>query len=247
MQLRSEAIDRWWPTTQALDLVEGGVEAVAQAVHAEVSRFLKGDPVATKWRSFPHLDAAFGAAPRFANVPTFYLVVPTRSKWTVLWNNSSLCDGYDSLCWCLTQNHGFTSLHWSAHDNWTTFQSGAAFTHRRLVGSTVAERSVYCGQEDKRWLFRQSGEPLPEESLETYALRRKRDRLNEAILAGLLARLGARPWSEDFYALPERPCFLLERKSPPSSVIVTTREEVLGRANNQMRLTPPAQVRERRS
>ncbi len=92
---------------------------------------------------------------------------------------------------------------------------------------------MYCGQEDKRWVFRQSGEPLPEESSETYGLRRKRDRLNEQLLAALLARLGARPWQEDFYALPETRCFVLERRSPPPSILFRTREEVIVRASGR--------------
>ncbi len=91
MNLRSESIRRWWPTTQSLDLVEGAVEAVAAAVETEVGRFLKDEVVLTSWEGFPLLDAAFQAAPEFANVPTFYLVLPSRSRWTVLWNNSFLC------------------------------------------------------------------------------------------------------------------------------------------------------------
>src|SRR6185503_5189563 len=120
---RDKVIQKWWPTTQALDLVEGSVEAVAAAVHAEVSRFITNDPIKTSWESFASLNTAFEAAPEFTNVPTFYLVLPTHSKWSVLWNNSFLCDGYDSLCHCLTMNHRLTTVHWSAHDEWTTFQS----------------------------------------------------------------------------------------------------------------------------
>lgn len=45
MQLRSEPIERWWPTTQSLDLVEGDIEAVAGAVGAEVARILEDEPV----------------------------------------------------------------------------------------------------------------------------------------------------------------------------------------------------------
>ena len=227
MQLRGGAIRRWWPTTQSLDLVEGSVEAVAEAVHAEVTRFIKGEALITSWQAFPSLDEAFQAAPEFANVPTFYLVLPSRSRWTVLWNNSFLCDGYDSLCSCLTRNHRLTTVHWSAHDQWTTFQSGAGFHHRRWDGSTVVERSVQAMQEDKRWLFDQSGPPLPEEELGAYVARRKRDRLNETRVAQLLARLDASPWSEDFYGLPDQRCFVLQRTQAPPTVIRKRPSEVL--------------------
>ena len=80
--LRSDAIQRWWPATQSLDLVEGPPDRVAAAVHTEVSRLLGRERLETSWESFANLDAAFGAPPDFANVPTVYLVLPTRSRWT---------------------------------------------------------------------------------------------------------------------------------------------------------------------
>lgn len=182
---------RWWPSTQSLDLVEGSVEAVADAVHAEYSRFLNGERINASWSQFRDIDEAFRSVPEFRNAPTCILVLPTRSKWTVLWNNSFLCSGYDSLCWCLSSHHHLTTLHWSAHDEWTTFQSGASFTHRRHNGTTLVERSVYCGQEDERWVFYAAGQPLDEEDVSDYNARRRRDRLNERSLLALLSRLGA--------------------------------------------------------
>jgi hypothetical protein len=234
MPLRSEAIDKWWPTTQALDLVEGSVEAVAAAVDAEVRRFLKGENAVSSWKACASVDHALEHAPEFANVPTFYLVLPTRSRWTVLWNNSFLCNGYDSLCWCLTKNHGLTTIHWAAHDECTTFQRGASFRHRHRDSTGVVERSVYVAQEDKRWHFHASGPPLPQEDVSTYAARRKRDRLNEAIVVQLLSRLGASPWSEDFYAFPEERCFVLQRPNSPGTVQRRSASEVLRQANKRM-------------
>lgn len=102
------------------------MEVVAAAMQEEVRRFIAGEAITTSWETFSNLDAAFRSASEFANVPTIYLVLPTLSKWSVLWNNSFLCDGYDSLCHCLTKNHGLTTVHWSAHDEWTSFQSGQA-------------------------------------------------------------------------------------------------------------------------
>jgi hypothetical protein len=49
MELRSDSIRKWWPTTQSLDLVEGPVEAVAHGVETEVKRFVDGESVATSW------------------------------------------------------------------------------------------------------------------------------------------------------------------------------------------------------
>jgi len=227
MSFRSEVIQRWWPTTQSLDLVEGAAENVAAAVHEEVGRFLPGEAIVTSWEQFADLDSAFRSAPEFANVPTVYLVLPSHSRWSVLWNNSFLCDGYDSLCWCLTAHHTLTTIHWSAHDDWTSFQSGACFIHRRESAGKVVERAVHAAQTDDRWDFRSAGEPLPEEDLGGYATRRKRDRLNEERVSALLCRLGATPWLEQFYSLPEKPVFVLRRDDPPSTVIRRSREDVL--------------------
>ena len=52
-------------------------------------------------------------------------------------------------------------------------------------------------------------------------------RLDERRLIALLERLGARPWQEDFYALPGR-FFVLRRTAVPPAVIRRTRVEVLG-------------------
>ena len=214
MPIRSDVIQRWWPTTQSLDLVLGATDAVAAAAEAEIRRFVDGARVVASWERFPDLESAFRAAPHFTNSPSVFLVLPTRSPWTVLWNNSFLCDGYDSLCWNLTTRHGFRTLHWEAHDEQTTMQPGASFTHRAMRDDALIERSVYAAQEDTRWLFHAVGEPLPEEDQAAYAARRKRDRLNESAMVQLLARLGAHPWAEDFYALGDGACRVIRIVDP---------------------------------
>jgi hypothetical protein len=225
--IRTPALRRWWPTTQALDLVEGDVATVAAALHAETTRVLKGERLAAAWTRCATLDDAFDTAGEFTNVPTHWLVLPTRSRWSVLWNNSFLCDGYDSLCHCLTAFHGLTTLHWSAHDATTTFQPGAAFTHRRVVAGAIAKRTVCVACTDGRWSFDAIGERLPEEDLATYGARRVRDRLNEAAIASLLARLGAAPWDEAFYALGRHDVFVLRRPAAPATVLRRARHDVV--------------------
>nr|WP_315468715.1 hypothetical protein [uncultured Undibacterium sp.] len=225
-ELRSQSIQKWWPTTQALDLVEGDCDVVAKAVHGEVSRFCGEEVVDGDWEIFPNLDAAFGAANEFANVPTFYLVIPTFSKWVVLWNNSFLCDGFDSLCHCLTINHALTTLHWSAHDEWTSMQSGAVFSYRYVKDGDVFERTVQTAQQDRKWMFFESGKPLVEEDLQLYKTRIKRDRLNEERVSQLLARLGAFPWSEEFYDF-SKPIFVIRRRMKPPTIVTRNRKDVL--------------------
>jgi len=91
------------------------------------------------------------------------------------------------------------------------------------------ERSVYCAQEDKRWHFHAAGIPLAEESLEQYSAPRKRDRLNEAGMIALLRRLGADPWIDGFYAVPECKIFVLQRLEIPTTITLRPREDVLRR------------------
>ena len=217
----------WWPSTQSIDLVRGSVERVAAAVEIEFRRFAGSAPVNSDWKEFDTLDGVFSSPAYFTNVVTFIAVLPTKSDWVALWNNSFLCDGYDSLCWCLTRNHEMTTLHWSAHDDTTTFQPGSQLTHRRWHNGKVDERSVACIRQDRRWLFVESGEPIPEEDTQAYSARRKHERLGEASLMDLLLRLGAAPWTAAFYSVPGRPVFLLFRGLPPAA-ITRSRDAVLG-------------------
>ncbi len=225
--IRAPAIQKFWPTTQSLDLVRGSVDLVATGIEAEVRRFAAGARIEAGWRRFADISEALSSCMEYTNIPTMFIVFPTNSPWSVIWNNSFLCDGYDSLCWCLTKNHGLTTLHWASHDESTTFQPGTSFIYRTIHDGTVCERSVSCTQEDARWLFTQSGVSLPEENVSLYGAKRKRDRLNEAEMVQLLGRFGARPWDESFYCLPKQDCFVLHRTEFPSSVVRRSPGEVI--------------------
>ena len=221
---------RWWPTTQSLDLIEGPIRSVADAAAAEFAKIADyvGDNHSAAWRSFEELDAAFASVPYFDNVGSQLLLLPTHSKWVVMWNNSFLCSGFDRFCLALTSHHALNTIHWSAHDDWTTFQSGALFHFRRMGPDGLVQRLVQTAQTDRRWDFFERGNPLPEEDLAGYGARRKRDRLNERRLIELLARFGAEPWNEAFYALPEREAFILSRPLPEKA-IRRSRDDVIAR------------------
>ena len=156
MILRSETIQQWWPTTQALDIVKGpGWRWSPPPCKRKSDALLQAEPLPPPHgKPFLTWMRHFAAPQSSPTCRPFILVLPTHSKWSVLWNNSFLCDGYDSLCHCLTKNHGLTTVHWSAHDQWTSFQSGAGFTHRRQVGAKVVEPScLTAAQDNNRWLF----------------------------------------------------------------------------------------------
>ena len=224
---RSPTVTKWWPLAQSLDLIEGSSDHVAAAIEVELSRIVEGEEVRRTTVTCTDLDSVFALAPELSTVPTMFVVVPTHSKWSILWVNSALCDGYDALCHCLTANHGLTTLHWSAHDDATTFQPGAGFTFRSMSRGGIEKRSVQSARNDGRWVFVEIGAPLPEEDISLYSSPQKRERLNESSMQALLERLGARPWRDDFYALPGD-CHVVARPNPPASVKRVAVASVLG-------------------
>lgn len=145
----------------------------------------------------------------------------------MIWNNSFLCDGYDSLCHCLTNRHGLTTIHWSSHDEATTFQTGSLFHFRKLVNNQVQERTVQVAKNDSKWEFFEIGEPLAVEDQQSYTARLKRDRLNEEKMTKLLEAVGASPWQEDFYVVNKKPVYVIRRMNPPNTVIKRQRREVI--------------------
>ena len=207
-------LEAWWPVTRSLDLVQGPLEVVADAVSAEFQKFAGNSKVVGKWKNFDDLGAVFSSTPYLSNVVTFIAVLPTNSDWVALWCNSSLCDGYDALCWCLSHNHKLTTIHWSANDEEAIFQPGSSFTHRAWRDGEVKERSVACIREDRRWLSVETGERIPDEDPSASAPGRTRNYSGEKRLMALLARLGARPREASFYSVPGRPVFLLSRPLP---------------------------------
>ncbi len=222
---KSKVFQQSWPLGQSLDLVRGDVEIVARAVRTEVEKFTDGEQVGVDWIRFPGLSTIFERDNTFTNIPTIFYVLPTDSEWTVLWNNSFLCDGYDSLCYCLTHDHGLKTIHWCSHDDTTTFQPGSTFTYRSTADSIVTERNVYCGCNDGRWKFGHSGAPLDEENLELYKANSQKDRFNELVLMELLAKLGAYPWSKNFYDFSSS-AYRLERLNYPPRIIKRSREQI---------------------
>lgn len=220
-----------------MDLVRATAERTAEAVLGEYRSFaaaapgvlpkLLGSRVSVEWIERDSLGSALALVDRFDAHITRTLVLPTRGEWTVLWHNSLLCDGYDSLCVCLSRFRGLTTIHWSASDSITTVQAGAMFHLREPTPQGVRERRVQAAQEDRRWRFFEMGDPLPEEDVEGYAARRIRDRLNETRLAALLRRLGAEPWNEDSYAFPGKVAMISRPLPGPARSTVRLRSEVL--------------------
>jgi hypothetical protein len=209
-----------WPLPGGLDFAKGGFSVVAAAVEAELRRFHGGEPLAKKTRSFRSMVEVFAAPEMLDNVGLHCFVVPTRSAWVGIWTSTFLCGGYDSLAWCLAQNHGLETVHFHCSENGAWCQPGTVFTHR----AKGEERSIAAIQEDRRWIFFQSGQPRPEEDVRRYERRKIRERWNSEALLSLLGRIGIRPWSEDYYDFSV-PLLHLERREAPPSIIRMTRQQ----------------------
>lgn len=208
----------WFPLGVSIDLVEGDLPVVADAVRTQVRRWTGREPLVESEHPFSGWRSLFGSVESFTNVPTKFYCIPTNSRWTALWTNCFLCSGYDSLCLCLTKNHGLRSIHWKASDESGIFQPGSNFCHRMIDSeSEVAERTVHCSRQDSKWVFHEIGKPLPEEDLTLYKERIKKKRFNEPILLELLARLGAEPRNERFYDFT-RPARIIERTGFPDTI-----------------------------
>lgn len=190
----------YWPFLISLDLVRAPADNCAAAVEAEFSGFARGEPIHTTTFPFESLEQLFSRPDKFFVSPTRIYVVPTVTEWTVLWNNSFHCTAYDSLCYCLTLNHGIETLHFQSSDSDAFYLAGSLIRHRLPGESQSIERSLQASKNDSsRWVWHESGPVQPYENIDNYTARLKRNRLNEAILADYLATLGCDPRKESVY------------------------------------------------
>jgi hypothetical protein len=218
--MMDDVFREYWPLPSGLDFAKGGFAVVAAAVETEVRRFIRGEPLSKHEMTVRDMNGVFGVPSFLDNVGLHYFIVPTHSAWTAIWTSTFLCSGYDSLSSCLTKNHDLETIHFSSSNGNAWFQPGTVISHRTKIG----ERHVAAIQEDTRWIFHESGTPLPEENLTQYRKRKIRDRWNSEALLMLLCRIGIRPWSVDYYDL-SRPVIHLERVAAPLSVNRITRQE----------------------
>lgn len=209
---KDQVIEDWWPLGQAMILVRAPVKTVAIALGAEVNRLEKKGRLECPrgWVAMRSLDELFRGTETFTISPTHCYALPTKTRWTVLWNNEFARWGDDSLAHRLTIFHALETVSFCSSDRTSTQLAGTHVTFRRPTGDeNPTRRNVYCCSQGSRWHFEQHGEPLPEEDLERYERSPKRERLNEQGLMELLERLGAAPWRESAYDFSQ-PCFRIQ-------------------------------------
>ena len=116
------------------------------------------------------------------------ILAPTRSPWLGMFDYGMR--SHDYVAQLLSKDAGCRAVVvWLSDDN------------RRLdiYDSGRAIRHIQASDQDGRWEFYQSGEPLPFEDLEAYERRRVRDRFTPEMLDAYCAALGLRPFDPDFY------------------------------------------------
>jgi hypothetical protein len=209
---KDEVFEDWWPLAQAMTLVRAPIRSVAKALTADGQRAKErtGAIYEFDWIRRSSIDDVFRSIEKFTDWPTLTWALPTRGRWTVIWNNYSLCTGHKTLARWLTRFQKLETIYFYSTDKNSTQLAGTLFTRCMPDKSEdVIEREVYCCNHGSRWGFEQHGTPLPEEDLERYNARRKRERLNEAGLMDLLERLGVHPWRESTYDFGQ-PCFCMK-------------------------------------
>jgi hypothetical protein len=89
-------------------------------------------------------------------------------------------------------------------------------------------RSICAAKDGGHWVFEQSGEPYPFESLAAYEKPRKRDRFTRGLLQEYLANFGIRPFADDFFVVSDQvPAFVLQRSRRANDPPEFTLDEVV--------------------
>ena len=135
------------------------------------------------WEDARTLENIFAAGISSPNI-----LAPTRSSWLGIFDYNMR--SHDYVAQLLSKDAGCTAVVVWLSD-----------TNRRLdiYDSGRATRHIQASDQDGRWEFDQSGEPLPFEDLEAYQRRRVRDRFTPEMLEAYCAALGLRPFDPDFY------------------------------------------------
>lgn len=130
-------------------------------------------------------------------------VLVSADNWTAFFDNHQyewLAAGkLFVLCERLKVSTCFFSFE---HDRASEQYGEASFNYSRFNNGLeipVIERQVMLSK-DGRWKFEEFGEPMPFENLERYAMRKKRDRLNEEVLISYGKAIGIAFWDIATYA-----------------------------------------------
>ncbi|MCL2147741.1 MAG: hypothetical protein FWH47_00135 [Methanomassiliicoccaceae archaeon] len=210
-----------FPLTQSFGLVLGDATEVADAIFNEMRKYTKDEngieldrPILGNFD-----DAIYNN--KFTVPITRVIAFPTRTEWTIIWNNSFLCDGWDSLCYNLTRSCNYDTFHFCSHDAITTMLPGSYFYYRWVENEVLKERYAWaCKNDSGRWEFIEKGETRYFETVEDYEDRMIKNRLNEDKMEKIFDKMGINPWERTSYRYNE-PYFQITRTKYPE----TTKEK----------------------
>jgi hypothetical protein len=189
-----------WPLTQSFELVNGNTKDVSKAIFKEILRYTKNeDGIILNKNNLINISDIF-LNNVFTNYPTKILILPTITEWVIIWSNSFVCDGFDTLCYNLTNLYKFDTLHFNSHDTATTLLPGTVFHYRYYKNDEIKERYVQtCVNDYGKWEFFQKGEKCNFEDDSYYKNRYIKNKLNEKIIRMIFNNIGVNPWDEKTY------------------------------------------------
>jgi hypothetical protein len=215
--------DRWAPVTSEMGFLETDAEHAARAYTAWQAGLPMNDGVAIEVRPVTagSLEQALSALlPLTDSEIQRHLFIPTRSPWTAYVENGLRGTDASSAMAVMARRLGCRGMRVVAVPNTIREDKGR-------YGAVMLEvygphqthwlnyvRALGVSNDGGRWVFDQSGEPFPFETLEQYQARRVRDRFTFDMLREYLRHLGLSPFEEDFYLPEGAPAWLVEKTGP---------------------------------
>ena len=137
-------IKELFPLTQSFGLVLGNTTEVANAIFKEIKKYTKNEiGIELKYLTLKNIDEAIYNN-KFTVTPTKVITFPTKTKWIIVWNNSFLCNGWDSLFINLTNFYNYNTFYFCSHDTITTKLPGTYFYYKYRKNEILKERYVWA-------------------------------------------------------------------------------------------------------
>jgi len=211
--------DRWAPITSEMGFLETNAEHAARAFTAWHGGLQAPRGIAVGVRPVSgSLEQVLSALLPLTSPETRrHLFLPTRSPWTAYVESGWGGTDAGSAMPAMARRLGCRGMRVVAVPHTLRGDKGRyGAVMFELYGPQQTHwlnylRTLYVSNDGGRWVFGQSGEPLPFEKLERYQARKVRDRFTFDMLAEYLHHLGLSPFQEDFYLPQGAPAWLVEK------------------------------------
>lgn len=221
-------IHKWRPVTHDFGLIQAPVEEVTDALRRWHSSF------GTEYTSSEissDLNGAFSSLLPLSNSRMRRLFVGTKSDWTGCFQNGIQgSDPFPAMsflaqkCGCFAMRVCSTArdVRWPACI-WEVYADASSGG-----GPLGYRRAIAASNDGGRWGFLNSGEPFPFERLESYKIKKVRDRFTQPMLDGYLREFGIRAFEDDFFDVSAaRPAIRLQQVTNVWHAAEFTLEEVV--------------------